>query len=205
MPSQREVAIYAPDGTEIIYKTAAKWDVGGIVKYTDGHWILAEYGFSPDSVRKRTLAYYNRTAYLINWSVGRIYEATAPVVREYFGHHRIAITQVWKPLEGWVDVRLHGGRSSIRRLSKQGVTAVRFSADGRLPDFQMAELLKSMRLPKQKMCATAGHGQLPATHKISYNYRGEEEKTTDLVCASCADSYSRRPVLQNFAAIEMAR
>ena len=49
-------------------------------------------------------------------------------------------------------------------------------------------------------CATVGHATRPATHEISYNYRGETEVTRELVCGSCAGSYARLPVLADFTA-----
>lgn len=49
-------------------------------------------------------------------------------------------------------------------------------------------------------CDTVGHADRVATHRATYNYRGEQETTTDLFCESCATSYARRPVLVNFTA-----
>lgn len=54
-------------------------------------------------------------------------------------------------------------------------------------------------------CATIGHINRPATHEISYNYRGDPEVTRELVCAGCAESYGRRPVHVNFAAVELPK
>jgi hypothetical protein len=50
---------------------------------------------------------------------------------------------------------------------------------------------------KAERCDTIGC-KLPAEYEITYNYRGEEEVSTDLACGPCADGYSRRPVLKNF-------
>jgi hypothetical protein len=54
-----------------------------------------------------------------------------------------------------------------------------------------------------KRCDTIGC-RSDAEYKISYNYRGEEEVSTDLACGPCADGYSRRPVLNNFRRIPLA-
>jgi hypothetical protein len=57
--------------------------------------------------------------------------------------------------------------------------------------------------PNRNRCATAGHHRRNATHEISYKYRGEGDAVRELVCAECADSYSRRPVLVNFTAVPL--
>lgn len=204
-------AAYAPDGTEITWtRPPNKWGVAGIAR-RNGQWADLAHGNSHDSVRSRAITQAYRWSY-DRGSVRavRIWEATAPAVREYFGHHKVNITDIFR--DGtWRSARLHGGWSSIRKLSLQGVTAIAFEGvrdgDGgpRVADFQVSELLASMRLPKQKMCATASHSHIPATHKISYSYRGEDERTTELVCSSCEESYSRHPVLADFDSIPLAR
>jgi hypothetical protein len=200
----REVAVYTPDGTEVTYKTAAGWTVAGVVQYDDGTWGLAESGHSWDSVRKRTITFCN-THHVMAYEVGTIWEATAPIVRQYFGHHRVNITQAFKPGWGWTDTKLNGGRKNIRRLALQGYTDIRFEADGRFPDFPVSELLKSMKV-RLRACATVGHANRIATHKISYNYRGREPRETEYVCTKCAESYGRQPVeLQNFESAPLAR
>jgi hypothetical protein len=211
-------AAYAPDGTEVTYDAPPnKWNVAGLVQSTDGGWFEAAHGGSYDSVRGRAVTYAYRFGYNARTVAAvTIYEATAPAVREYFGHHKVNITQVFKPGDGgWQDAKLHGGWSNIRKLSKQGVTAVAFESfdttglDTRIhigpAEFEVASLLKSMNLPKQKQCATIGHGHLPATHKISYDYRGEGERITEYVCTKCDKQYGRRPVLQNFESAPLAR
>lgn len=46
-------------------------------------------------------------------------------------------------------------------------------------------------------CATVGHGDRPATHEITWTWRGtRDEPVTEAVCGECADSYLRRPALQ---------
>jgi hypothetical protein len=47
-------------------------------------------------------------------------------------------------------------------------------------------------------CATLGCGN-PAAEVISYRYRDSAETDHDQVCESCADGYSRRPVLVDFS------
>jgi len=46
-------------------------------------------------------------------------------------------------------------------------------------------------------CGTVGCGRR-ATEEVSYNWRGGEERDTELVCTPCADGYERRPVLASF-------
>lgn len=208
MSSKRKVAFYAPDGTEVTYETSGKWDTAGIVEHPGGSWSLVANGFSPDAVRKRTVAYY-RSHRLMGFAVTPIWEATAPVVREYFGSHRVRIGCVWIPGQGWVKKNCQAGRSVIRSLAKQGVTAIEFVGKRartgfefeHAVDFQMSELFKSMRTPMPKVqvpaCSTVGHSDHPATHEISYNYRGEDERTTETVCLSCSKHYENRPVLVN--------
>jgi hypothetical protein len=43
-------------------------------------------------------------------------------------------------------------------------------------------------------CSTIGCKR-DATEQISYQYRGEPERSTELDCTPCAESYARRPVL----------
>jgi hypothetical protein len=208
-------AAYAPDGTEITYTSPPnKWGVAGIARNSKGQWAELAHGNSYDSVRSRAITYANRWGYgAQDVTAVPIYEATAPAVREYFGHHKVRIAQVFITGRGWVDVKLHGGWSNIRKLSKQGVTDVAFtSSDPDLDsglhigpaEFTMAALLKSMRLPQQKRCDTVGHSHTPATRKISYNYRNQDPQETALVCTSCAESYSRRTVLTHFTSSPLA-
>ncbi|HUZ53107.1 MAG TPA: hypothetical protein VMU94_11340 [Streptosporangiaceae bacterium] len=51
-------------------------------------------------------------------------------------------------------------------------------------------------------CRTIGC-ESPATCEIRYNYRGEDEVSTDLACDSCADVYSHQVVLKNFRRTEI--
>lgn len=193
-------ATYAPDGTEITYERDSVWDTAGLAKRTaGGQWVELAHGTSPQSVRSRALTRAYRTGYYDTWTVqtAPIYEATAQIVRDYFGHHAVKITQVFRPGRGWESVSLAGGRSVIRKLSKQGVTSVGFEARRNIPEplvrahlgpaeFGMEYLLKSLRLPKQQFCNTRGHEHLPATHKISYQFKGDEPRT-ELVCGDCAE------------------
>lgn len=197
--TRRTLAAYMGDGTEITYQTAAKWSIAGFTQNTAGEWHLAAHGHSINSVRSRTLATYNRRAHTIDWYVAQLFEATAPVVREYFGHHKVNITSAFFPGRGRVEQRLHGGRSNILKLLRQGAAEISFTPAGtsRVADFQATELISSMRVSIRR-CATVGHQRYPASHKISYRYRGEGDLITECVCADCASSYSRRPALTGF-------
>lgn len=139
-----------PDGTEVSYETAAKWDIAGIVKRQDGTWWLAAHGCSYGSVRQRTITHYNRHARLVEYSVSFLYEGTVKVVRDYFGHHRLTIGSVFFPGRGWEPQNLNAGRANLRKLAKDGATAVAIKEMGtnRIADFQMDELLKSMKSRK---------------------------------------------------------
>jgi hypothetical protein len=97
-------------------------------------------------------------------------EATAPLVRDYFGTHAVIIDALYKPgyedplgmmKSGWMHPwgigltsiahSLKGGQSMIRVLAKEGYTALAFrTINGtRIADFQMTELLKSMNARKR--------------------------------------------------------
>jgi hypothetical protein len=194
---------YPEEGVEVSWKTSAKYDMSGFIK-TPVTWFHAEHGTSHEAVKSRTRARYNRHPTATEWAVRYSYEETAPVVREYFGTHAVTISQVFFPGQGWVRKNCVAGRSAIRQFAKDGATAIAFAYKGRDADFQVDELFTSMRTRKPTMqalrCATVGHGDHPATHEVSYNYRGGEETTTEMVCKSCADAYSCRPVLVGYTA-----
>jgi hypothetical protein len=146
MSSARKVAFYAPDGTEVVYETAGKWDTAGIVQHADGKWSLAAHGFSAPSVRQRTITRYHRYGGLRAFEVTRIWETTAPVVREYFGSHRVWIHEVFTPGKGWTPGKhMAASRAAIRRLIREGATAIAFTDSDRTVDFQAAELQASLR------------------------------------------------------------
>ena len=214
MSTSRTVVAYAPGGIEVAYDTAAKWDVAGLVRNEQGAWHLAAHGFSWESVRNRTSAYYSRSPHATEWAVAALWEATAPLIAGYFGSHRVVIASVFTPEAGWVTVReagyVSGGtwmtasKAMLRRLSRDGVAAVAVQGTGstskRTADFQMPEVLASM---KPHRCATAGHRTRKADYRIGYSYRGEGETTREYVCGECKGHYERRPVLVNFTAVRI--
>ena len=53
-------------------------------------------------------------------------------------------------------------------------------------------------------CATVGHRGRRATHAVSYTVRNQGPRATEYVCASCAESYGRRPTLTGFEAAPLA-
>jgi hypothetical protein len=165
-------------GEEIEYETAGPYDVAGVLMYPD-----AESGFPRKIVavgtsyasvtsRTRTVARKARPGmhkgdeHYVMQVVGLV-EATAPVVRDYFGTHNVVIDALYKPgteaglmmTRGWAypqDIDLTGqrrslkaGRTMIRRLAKEGYTAIAFRQGSRIADFQMDELLKSMNTRKK--------------------------------------------------------
>ncbi len=154
MPGKRKVAVYPDDKTEVIYETSAKWDTAGMVLNRNGSWGLAAHGFSPDSVRRRTIAYANRTTAtdIIGWCVTPIYEVTAPIVREYFGSHRVRIASAFYPGEGWRNVSEPASRAAIRRLIAGGAGSLMFRlpSNDRSADFAAEELIASLRARKPR-------------------------------------------------------
>jgi hypothetical protein len=150
----RELAAYAPDGTEVTWKNAAKWDVVGMVQRTDGTWKAVKHGFSRVSVYDRTHAYYNLRMHLDGLTamhVADAWEATAPVIRDYkfFGSHRVTIARAFTPGQGWDTRNMYAGRQALRALAADGVTSVEIRGDGHVVEFQMAEILKSMNARKK--------------------------------------------------------
>ena len=173
--NRKTFAAYVPatcqdGGIEVTFETASdKYRYAGLVLPLDGsgEWQVAVVGWSAESVtsRNRTqaskrLGAYRGQAWALNRYTGTsiAWEHTAPVVREYFGHHRVAVTAVFIPGEGWLDRDYHAGKSLLRRLKSDGVTGVQFTGrgafEGERPgvhtaDFTMAELLKSMNSRKK--------------------------------------------------------
>lgn len=148
--TRRQVIAYASDGSEVIWMTAARWDVAGLVK-SNGTWTAMVAGTSWDSVRARARTRMHRS-YGEQAEAAVIWNMTAPAVAEYFGHHQVVITQTFTPGDaGWVTLKApqQAGQAAIRRLHREGVTAIAIRSrrdSGRRgdADFQMDELLASM-------------------------------------------------------------
>ena len=211
--TSRTVVTYAPGGVEVAWDTSAGYDVAGLLQYRNGGWGRVQHGFSWEAVRSRTVASYHRSPSSTAFAVAAIWEATAPVIREYFGSHRVVIDSVFTPEAGWVTptgagyveggTTMTAGKAMLRRLARDGVAAVSVqgSTIGRMiADFQMPEVLASM---KPHRCATVGHRTRKAEYQISYNYRGGGETTREYVCGECKESYGRRPVLVDFTAVRI--
>jgi hypothetical protein len=146
------------------YRTAGNYSVAGVIHYMiNGELVtrVAAVGNSWNSVQNRTRRALRDArpgtlpsdyAYLTE--VVSLTEATAPKLHQYFGTHKLSITQVFTPGRGWTDASYHAGRSNLRKLAKEGVTAVLAGKGGGVvigrweADFQMAELLKSMNTRK---------------------------------------------------------
>lgn len=140
-------------GTEVLFTTASsKYDYVGLLQQ-DGQWGVQAKGWSYHSVRSRVRTAARRVN---SYAVEHIsctsitVEVTAPVVRDYFGSHRVNISQVFRPGKGWEEVNLHAGRSNLNWLARQGITGVEFTGGQRTADFQMTELLRSMRARKSR-------------------------------------------------------
>lgn len=139
----------APDGTEVTRKTSGKYDTAGLIQRRDGTWFIAAWGWSWDSVYNRTHIRYNRGDYLA-MHISALVEQTAPVLREYCGTHDVYILACYTPGKGWVRERQGAPRPWLRRLAREGVTAVSVSREGREADFQMAEIIRSMNARKPR-------------------------------------------------------
>lgn len=156
----RRTMIAEAFGEEIAYQTAGDYTVAGVVMLPDAEHDfprkIVAVGNSWESVTRRTRGASRRIRPSISrasehyvMQVVALTEATAPVVREYFGTHQVNITQAYHPERGWQTTMLHGGRSSIRDLAAHGYTVVTFYHRTRSADFQTEELLKSMNSRKK--------------------------------------------------------
>ena len=165
--TRRTYAVYVSYGTEVTFQTAsAKYDHAGLVRSRDGKaWSVVALGYSLPSVIKRTRTAARR-AYNADWDIrsnsctSQVWEVSAPVVSEYFGHNRLWITAVFLD-GGWQEVSYHAGRSLLRTLAKEGVKAVCVQGCGQVnhpvereglheADFQMDEIVRSMSARKSR-------------------------------------------------------
>jgi hypothetical protein len=144
------------------WQTASdKYTHAGLVWQQDGSWQLVTQGWSPESVEKRTKTvagqqYVGNPQAVVNSmvSVVRAWEMTAPIVAAYFTHHRLLVTAARREGDGWVSVRWHAGRSNLRKMQKEGWTALQFqgrrNGGGAVvtADFQMSEIIRSLNSRK---------------------------------------------------------
>ena len=162
----RKTMIARTQWGDVEYKTAGDYTVAGVVLSlsADDNFApeVVAVGTSWDSVSRRTKTISRKRRPGIHagdhrqvMEVVALDEATAPVVREYFSRHDVPITQVYRPGTAWTQERYLPGRSIIRKLAAEGVTAVAFSLPLgrgrglRTADFQMTELLNSMNARKK--------------------------------------------------------
>jgi hypothetical protein len=151
MGSRRTLAAYVA-GVEVTYQTSAAYDTAGLLCRPDGTWFIAEHGFSADAVARRTRVRFNRIPGAATWEVKPLWEATAPVIREYFGHHMVFVESVYREGSGWErGLRLKAGRAQLRRLAAEGAVtvAVRAAGSARIADFQMSEITRSLASRKK--------------------------------------------------------
>lgn len=152
--SAKTLVAYPQDDTEVTHKTSGGYDYLGMTCSFSGQWGVVAHGWSFTSVAKRTqrLARLNQAA---NSAVEQTWEATAPVIRAYFGHHRLRITEVFKDGQ-WQKASYHAGRSVLRQLPAEGITAVKvrgtgnYQGNGERPglheaDFQVDEIIRSLK------------------------------------------------------------
>jgi hypothetical protein len=156
MGRTRKTLVAAALGQEIEYQTAGGYTVAGVVMSTNAEenfpCTVVAVGYSWKSVTRRTRAISRQVRSGISKSdehwvmeVTGLIEATAPVVRDYFGTHKVYAAAVYRPQDGWeAGLRLSAGRSDLRRMAAEGITAVALTFAGRTADFQVTELLRSM-------------------------------------------------------------
>lgn len=172
-------------GEEFELRTAAPYEWAGVIVLPildqDFPRRLVAKGTSKESVTKRTrtenntwrpnfLKRFGRSQERNVLQVVRLFEATAPTVREYFSTHRVVVSALFRADldpklrdasmgNGWTTPQKAGyattfracraGRSDLRRLAADGWTAVgirQFDGGSGRPvaDFQMDELIRSM-------------------------------------------------------------
>jgi hypothetical protein len=161
--SAKMMIAYVPSLTEkteakVTYKTAGGYDHAGLVfNHSASAWEVQAVGYSVKSIAKRTRTavrnMYPRSPGF--WdaatAVVPLHEVTAPILREYFGDHRLAVCGIFRPETGWETVDWKAGRSNIRWMAEQGVTAISVCRANRLgtqADFQMTEIVKSVNARK---------------------------------------------------------
>jgi hypothetical protein len=146
--TRKTLVVTAPDGTEVTERTSGGYDTAGIIQDYDGKWHLAAHGWSRDSVWKRTRTQQDRQRCRTMY-VGQLREQTAPAIHDYFGTNEVRVHEYFVPGRGWVLASGSAGRSVLRQLAKDGVTAVAitplFGHRKRYADFQMGEVLASMK------------------------------------------------------------
>jgi hypothetical protein len=158
--SAKTMLAYVPDlpGTVVTWKTAGDYThVGLVYNWQSSEWQIVAKGWSPESIAKTAkTAGRKMYAHALQFAdratvVTRLHEATAPIIAEYFGgDHRLKIVSVFRPETGWETVNWHAGRSLLRHLDREGVTAIAVSGPydgqsyGRTADFQMTEIVKSL-------------------------------------------------------------
>jgi len=154
----------SPEVEIIVEHSSEKYDLVGVTIDQQNGLHAVAFGTSYNSVLQRTRTICRKRGYwwsthdvFINNCVATLWEVTAPVVREYFGSHKVVITQGFLPGSGWVDLKIgeHGrkaGKGRVRALLREGYTALGFSQGNRTADFQADELVKSMNLrPKAQV------------------------------------------------------
>lgn len=162
--SVRNMIAYVPDlpGTAVTFQTAGSYThVGLLYDWADGKWSVVEKGWSPQAIAKRMktqgLRMFSHAPQYASaaTAVAELHEMTAPVIAGYFGDHRVVVTAVYREEHGWQSVNWKAGRSSLRQLHREGVTAIAVgrpghSADKRVADFQMTEIFKSLNSRKAR-------------------------------------------------------
>jgi len=143
------------NGVSVTWRTAGDYTHAGLVyNWSANEWEIVAKGWSPRSIGKAAKTAGRRMyAHAPQFAdratvVTPLYEATAPNIAEYFGDHRVTIVSVFRPETGWEGVNWHAGRSLLRTLEAEGITAISVGGHGRVADFQMTEILRSLNTRK---------------------------------------------------------
>lgn len=159
----RKTMIAQAFGEEIPFQTAGGYTVAGVLMKNDAEHdfprAIVAVGHSWDSVTRRTMGASRkerpgiaRCDHHYVAQVVTLIEATAPVIRDYFGTHTVYVTGWYSPQTGWECFEKgsrSAGSSALREMIRDGATAFEVTqrmggGQSRVADFQAAELLKSM-------------------------------------------------------------
>jgi hypothetical protein len=161
----RKLIGIAPDGTEVSIMTSGDYDVAGIVKNRAGNWSIVAKGVSSESVRRRTLAYFNRSPRmsLVAWDLVPLMEDIPQQLKDYFPGKQmfsLRIKHLFSPGAGWFTTAAEAenttaakgigarpSRKMLRWLKRDGYTHIGIGIGNQVADFSLEELTKIDRRP----------------------------------------------------------
>lgn len=162
--TSRKLIGLTPDGTEVSLTTSGGYSLAGIVKNRNGEWSVIARGFSYDSVRSRTSAYFGRSGMsLVAWDVVSLMEDIPQQLKDYFPGdqmYSLRIKQVFSPGAGWFTnakeaelttaakgIGARPSKTMLRWLKRDGYTHIGIGLGNRVADFTLEELTKVDRRP----------------------------------------------------------